>query len=70
MNRFLYQRVPNAEVIPIRNFMLLSSIVLILWGFEKFTLFDCDLICDYPVTASLVFVTSQTVQQEILKADK
>ena len=41
----------TAKVISIPNVRLLSSIVFILWTFEKFNLFDCDLICDYPVTA-------------------
>ena len=41
----------TAEAISIPNFRLLSSIFFILWTFEKFTLFDFYLICDYPVTA-------------------
>ena len=41
----------TAKAISIPNFRLLSSIVFISWTFEKFNLFDCDLICDYPVTA-------------------
>ena len=39
------------EVIPIPNFRLLSLIVFVLWNFENSSLSDCDLICDYPVTA-------------------
>ena len=42
---------PNAKIISILNFRLLSSIVFIVWTFEKFNFFDCDLICDYPATA-------------------
>ena len=39
------------EVITIPNFRLLSLIVFVLCNFEQPSLSDCDLICDYPVTA-------------------
>ena len=41
----------TTKVISIPNCRLLSLIVVVLWTFEEFNLFDCDLICDYPVTA-------------------
>ena len=51
----------TAQVIHISNFKSLSLIVIILWRFEKYALFGCDYISDYPIIAILGFVTSQTV---------
>ena len=51
----------TTQIICISNFSFLSSIVNMLWLFEKIHPGECDHICDYSIIVILRFVTSQTV---------